>query len=50
MRRSSESQPSVATRVEAVQEGPDEAERQAPAASIVREASVVSDADMVDEE
>ena len=43
-------QPSVATRVEAAQEGPDEAERQALAASSVREASVVSDADMVDKE
>ena len=35
-------QPSVATRVEAAQEGPDEAMNQAPAASSAREASVAS--------
>ena len=43
-------QPSVATRAEVAQEGADEAERQALAASSVREASVASDADMVDKD
>ena len=41
-------QPSVVTRVEAAKEGPDEAVTQALAASSVREVSVATDADMVD--
>ena len=41
-------QPSVATRVEAAQEGLGEARRHTLAASSAREASVVCDADMVD--
>ena len=40
-------QPSVAARVEAAQEGPDEAMKQVLAASSAKEASAASDADMV---
>ena len=43
-------QPSVARRVEAAEEGPDEAQIQALAASSAREASVATDPDMVDKE
>ena len=41
-------QPSVATRVAAAQEGPDETMRQALAASSAKEASAASDADVVE--
>ena len=45
---SARGQPSVATRVAAAQEGPDEALRQALAASSAKEASAASDADVVE--
>ena len=45
---SAEEQPSVATRIAAAQEGPDETMRQALAASSAKEASAAGDADVVE--